>query len=601
MTYSQIWDLDSLYPNPQTAEFQAIWDQFLTKLESLSTESDLLPAISQEAASVNAWADFVSRWAEVRGQYWELSSLAGCHAAADAGNTEYRTLEAKLAALSPQAEKISSAIEFALQPCSQETFEAFLAQDHRLQELSFFLTEQKQMADLRLPREQELLASELSVDGFSAWGRLYDRLSGDLRITLMEKGELVEKSPGQMQFDDPLRAVRENKFYAASKAWDNIADTCADALNHLSGTRLTIYKRVGLKDHLEMPLARNRMQRDTLDAMWNEISAFQPILKKYLDRKAKLLGQDKLAWYDLQAPLPQKYLGQVDPVIKYDIACDLISEAFDQFSPDLGDFARMSYDKQWIEAESRAGKRQGGFCTGFDLRKESRIFMTYNDTADSMSTLAHELGHAYHSWVLKDEPLLQQDYPMNLAETASTFAEAVLVEHRLKTADDQTQLAILEGILGDAVGFLMNIHCRFLFEDAFHQERAKGELSANRLSELMLDAQKSAYQGALQDDGWYPGFWVSKLHFYITGVPFYNFPYTFGYLLSLGVYALADEYGDEFPARYKQLLINTGCCSAEDAVQNTFDRDLRGPEFWRKSLQIVETRLDRFLELSDNL
>jgi len=601
MTFSQIWDLDSLYPNPQTAEFQAIWDGFLSDLHSLSTESDALPEISEEPETVSVWADFLSRWAKIRGQYWELGSLAGCHAAADASNTEYRKLEAKLAALSPQTEKINSSIEFALQSCGQELFEKFLSLDERLQNISFYLTERKQLADLRLPKEQELLASELSVDGFSAWGRLYDRLSGDLRITLMEKGELVEKSPGQVQFDEPLRSVRENKFYAASKAWDTIGDTCADALNHLSGTRLTIYKRIGVKDHLDMPLAQNRMQRETLDAMWKEISAFQPILKKYLDRKAKLLGQEKLSWYDLQAPLPQKYLGQVDPEIKYDTACNLISDAFDEFSPDLGEFARMSYDKQWIEAESRAGKRQGGFCTGFDLEKESRIFMTYNDTADSMSTLAHELGHAYHSWVLKDEALLQQDYPMNLAETASTFAEAVLGEHRLKTADDQTQLAILEGMLGDAVGFLMNIHCRFLFEDAFYRERAEGELSADRLSELMLQAQKSAYQDALQEDGWYPGFWISKLHFYITGVPFYNFPYTFGYLLSLGVYALADEYGDEFPERYKQLLINTGCCSAEDAVQKTFERDLRGPEFWRKSLEIVESRLNRFLELSENL
>ncbi|MBD3675246.1 MAG: M3 family oligoendopeptidase [Planctomycetaceae bacterium] len=601
MPHPQIWDLDSLYPNPQSDEFQAVWDEFLSRLKTLSADSEALPAISTDSEVVETWTQFLVQWSEVRAQYSELSSFAGCHAAGDAGNTEYRKLEARLSSLSPLRAKINSAIEFALQPCTAEEFEAFVAQDDRLQEVSFYLAERKQMADLRLSKELELLASELSVDGFSAWGRLYDRLSGDLRVPIQEKGELVEKSPGQVQFDDPSREIRQNKFYAASKAWDTIADTCADALNHLSGTRLTIYSRVGVDDHLDMPLAQNRMQRETLEAMWSEISAFQPTLKKYLDRKAKLLGLDRLAWYDLQAPLPQKYLGQVDPVINYDAACDLIAESFDEFSPDLGEFARMSYEKAWIEAESRAGKRQGGFCTGFDLKKESRIFMTYNNTADSMSTLAHELGHAYHSWVLKEEPLLQQDYPMNLAETASTFAEAVLGEYRLKTADEQTQLAILEGMLGDSVSFLMNIHCRFLFEDAFHRERPQGELSADRFSELMQNAQQTAYQGALSDDGWYPGFWISKLHFYITGVPFYNFPYTFGYLLSLGVYALADEYGDEFPERYRQLLINTGCCSAEEAVQKTFDRDLRGPEFWRKSLQIVETRLNRFLELSENL
>jgi pepF/M3 family oligoendopeptidase len=533
--------------------------------------------------------------------YAELNSFAGCHAAADAANLEYRQLESRLAALEPLTEKIAASIEFALQPCSDEVFEAFVSGDERLTEVRFYLEEQRQKAALRLPREQELLAAELAVDGFSAWGRLYDRLSGDLRVELMEKGELVEKSVGQVQFDSPQRSIRENNFYAADKAWSTIADTCADALNHLSGTRLTIYRRLGVKDHLDVPLQRNRMQRETLEAMWTEIAAFQPTLKKYLDRKARLLGLEKMAWYDQLAPLPQKYLGQVDPEIDYDTACSLIAEAFDRFSPELGEFARMAYDQRWIEAESRPGKRQGGFCTGFDLKQQTRIFMTYNDTADSMSTLAHELGHAYHSWVLRNEPLLVQDYPMNLAETASTFAETVLGEHRLKSADVQTKLAILEGMLGDAVSFLMNIHTRFLFEDAFHRDRPEGELSAAQFSKLMLEAQQTAYQDAFSEDGWYPGFWISKLHFYITGTPFYNFPYTFGYLLSLGVYALADEYGEEFPERYRQLLINTGCCNAEEAVAKTFDRDLSGPEFWRGSLQIVESRLNRFLELSENL
>lgn len=600
MAYSQIWDLDGLYPNPASSEFQQVWDDFLQEIQSLSADVEALPGIDGAEAS-SAWSDFLSRWAHTRAMFWELHSLAGCHAAADAGNLAYRKLESRLAALEPLSQKIAASIEFALQPCSDEVFDAFVNGDERLKETRFYLEEQRQKAALRLPREQELLAAELSVDGFSAWGRLYDRLSGDLRVELMEQGDLVKKSVGQVQFDDPNRSVRENNFFAANKAWDTIADTCADALNHLSGTRLTIYKRLGVQDHLVVPLQKNRMQRETLDTMWSEISAFQPTLKKYLERKAKLLGVEKMAWYDQLAPLPQKYLGQVDPKIDYDTACNLIAESFDQFSPDLGEFARMAYDQCWIEAESRSGKRQGGFCTGFDLKQQTRIFMTYNDTADSMSTLAHELGHAYHSWVLRDEPLLAQDYPMNLAETASTFAETVLGEHRLKSADDQTQLAILEGMLGDAVGFLMNIHTRFLFEDAFHRERSQGELAAARFSELMLEAQKTAYQNALSEEGWYPGFWISKLHFYITGTPFYNFPYTFGYLLSLGVYALADEYGDEFPERYRQLLIHTGCCEAEEAVSKTFDRDLRDPEFWRASLKIVESRLDRFLELSENL
>ena len=192
-----------------------------------------------------------------------------------------------------------------------------------------------------------------------------------------------------------------------------------------------------------------------------------------------------------------------------------------------------------------------------------------------------------------------QEYPMNLAETASTFAEAVLGERRLESSESTAErMSILDGMLSDATTYLMNIHARFLFEDAFHCERSDGELSTERFSELMLASQQEAFQNALADDGWYANFWVSKLHFYITELPFYNFPYTFGYLLSLGVYALADEFGSEFPDRYRQLLIATGCQDTEQAVESTLGYDLTGPEFWNKSIDVIEQRVEQFADLA---
>jgi oligoendopeptidase F len=209
---------------------------------------------------------------------------------------------------------------------------------------------------------------------------------------------------------------------------------------------------------------------------------------------------------------------------------------------------------------------------------------------------------------LRDRPLFLQDYPMNLAETASTFAEAVLNEERLKAAQSgraksasqsrDAQLSQLDGMLGDAVVYLMNIHARFLFEDRFCTERAAGELPPSRLSELMLSAQREAFCDGLDDDGWYPNFWVSKLHFYMSSLPFYNFPYTFGYLLSLGVYSLAADMGDQFADRYCRFLLATGSCETEEAVKTTLGCDLTQPAFWNRSLDIVEQRVERFLELA---
>ncbi|MBW3541336.1 MAG: M3 family oligoendopeptidase [Planctomycetes bacterium] len=597
--FSLVWDLDALYPRPETPEFRRALDDYRREITALAERSDALPPVSSLPHAVTAWVTFLSDYEQAAARREELQSFVGCYAAADARNKTYQRLEAELSSLEPLRARIATNLEFAIKQADDEELESFVAADERLGRIAFFLRECRRNARLRLPKDQELLAADLAVDGLHAWGRLYDRLSGALRVQVMERGEIVEKSPSQVQLDSPQRTVRENNFYASARAWQTIADTCADALNHIAGTRLTLYRRLGLKDHLEPPLRYNRMRRETLDAMWSAIAARKPMLVNYLHRKAQLLGVEKPAWYDLTAPLPQLARPGSSAELSWDDACRMIVDTFERFSPAFGDFARRALAERWIEAENRPGKRQGGFCTGFPVRRQSRIFMTFTNSADSMSTLAHELGHAWHSHVLSEQPYFLQDYPMNLAETASTFAEAVLGEERLRTTDCEAErMQILDHMLSDAVVFLMNIHTRFLFEDEFHRRRAAGELAAEELSELMLAAQKEAYLGALADDGWNPGFWISKLHFYISGLPFYNFPYTFGYLLSLAVYATAADAGPEFPEQYRRLLIATGCRETEEAVAGAIGGDLSRPDFWTRSLDVIERRVERFLELT---
>jgi oligoendopeptidase F len=596
--YAITWELDSLLPNPATPRFGELLDGYRRELQEIAAESETLVPLS--SASLKNWEDFVPRLSTLLARSEDLHAFIGCHAAADAENKLYQQIEGQLAGLSPLRAQIFTNIEFALKNAAEGDVPACLAKSAPLRTLGFFVEECRRNAAFRLPKELELLAADLSVDGQMAWSRLYDRVSGALRIEVMERGEVVKKSPSQVTLDSPERTVRQNNYFAASKAWSGITDTCADALNHISGSRLVKYRRLGVKDHLDLPLRCNRLKRETLDRMWERVAARKGCLLKYFARKAELMGVERLAWYDQTAPLPRSP-GE-SPPLTYDAACDTIVATFDAFSPHLGDFAKRAIAERWIEVENRAGKRQGGFCTGFPTRQQSRIFMTYTNSADSMSTLAHELGHAYHSYVLREEPYLLQDYPMNLAETASTFAEAVLAEHRLKTASTASEkLGLLDHMLSDAVAFLMNIHARFLFEDDFHKRRSAGELSTDTFSELMLNAQKTAYQNALAEDGWNPLFWASKLHFYIGGLPFYNFPYTFGYLLSQALFAVAPQFGSEFPERYRRLLVLTGCRETESAIQESLDYDTTKPDLWDLSLDVVERRVAQFLDLSQSL
>ncbi|MFN0197322.1 MAG: M3 family oligoendopeptidase [Planctomycetaceae bacterium] len=600
-SYAQIWDLESLLPHPATDEFRRSFEAFRNDLIALADRSETIPSPNGgDAAVVKQWLAFLDDYESVGMRATDLNAFLGCHAAGDANNRLFQQWEAQLATLEPDRERISTNLQFALQGVTPQQLSEFLNADRRLQSLEFFFHENQQWAALRLPKEQELLAADLAVDGIHAWGRLYDRLSGALKITVMEKGELVEKSPSQVQYDLPDSTARANNFYAANKSWNRIADPCAEALNHISGTRLTRYRRLGLEDHLVVPLAYNRMERKTLETMWQVVSDRKKCLVDYLNAKARLLGMNQLSWFDLQAPLP--FGGLKGNQISYDAACDLIMKTFHDFSPDFGDFARMAIADRWIEAENRSGKRQGGFCTGFPSKKASRIFMTYVGSSDNMSTLAHELGHAYHSYVLKDRPWVLQDYPMNLAETASTFAEAVLGEQQLASAKSPTEkLLLLDHMLADAVAFLMNIHARFIFEDNYHRRRQKGELSPEEFCQFMVSAQQEAYLNALADEGWNPNFWISKLHFYISGLPFYNFPYTFGYLLSLGIYSLAGTFGAEFPDRYRQFLLATGNRRAESAVDGAFGYHLSEPTFWQKSIDVIESRVAQFLTLAEPL
>lgn len=592
--YSLNWDLDSLYPRPDSSEFARLFDQYKSDLAALAEASEKLP--EPKPASAQVWGDFLEQVEKVFAFSSDLNAFVGCHTAADAENKAFAQVDAMLSATGPQRNQVFTNLELALRGLDNEQLQTFVAADPRLSKILFFLEDSRANAQLRLPKDLEMLAAELGVDGIHAWGRLYDRVSGELRIELMEKGEIVRKSPGQVRLDVLDRSVRQNNFYATEKAWKKVADTCADCLNHIAGTRLARYKRLGTEDHLDAPLRYNRMQRKTLDTMWDVISQRKQVLLKFFERKAELLGIPQMAWFDQLAPLPQASVS--GDTLTWDQACETIISAFTEFSDDLGAFARKSLQDRWVEAEDRSGKRQGGFCTGLPVSQQSRIFMTFTGSADSMSTLAHELGHAYHSYVLRTQPYLLQDYPMNLAETASTFAEAILGEKRLAAAKTSGEkLGILNNMLADSMAFLMNIHARFLFENRFHQQRPQAELTSDQLTEIMLAAQKEAYCNAFSE--WSNVFWISKLHFYISSLPFYNFPYTFGYLLSLGLYSTAGDFGSNFPQKYRELLIATGSMNAEEAVQSTLGFDLTKPDFWNRSLDVIDQRVQEFLNASE--
>jgi len=348
----------------------------------------------------------------------------------------------------------------------------------------------------------------------------------------------------------------------------------------VAGFRLKTYHLRGWNAFLEEPLRLNRMSKKTLDAMWSAVEAKVPVLTQFLTCKAQAAGVPKLKWEDVEVPVTCS-TGQN---ISYEEAQKFIVEHFARFSSRMASYAKKAFNERAIECEDRSGKRPGGFCTSFPLSKKSRIFMTWSNTRENLTTLAHELGHGFHSEMVFDLPPLAMNYPMTLAETASTFAEQIISEGLLNHAKDSTErLSIIEERAIRSVLFLMNIRCRFLFEKRFYELRPQGLVNAEKLSEIMLEAQKTAFGNALES--YHPLFWASKQHFFLSEFPFYNFPYAFGYLFSLGLYSMAKEQG--FDDKYCALLRDTGRMSVEDVAKSHLGVDLTQSSFWNKAVDLA--------------
>ncbi|MCM3651534.1 M3 family oligoendopeptidase [Metabacillus litoralis] len=592
-TYKTTWDLESIFKNgSHSAEFK----QYLQEIESgINGFKQIVEDWPEHFTLTNSNSLFVTlgKIASITMKIEQAGSFIGCLQAQDTSDAQANLLRSKLTTISTAFSKSMLTFEQRLGEIEQDVWNKLFA-DLRFNELFYVLNEMRNQTKERLSVDKEQLIQGLSADGYFGWEQLYDLLVAKIQIPFVEGGQRKILSVGQAanKFSDPDRVVRKQLFENWETAWGSQADVFAETLNRLAGFRLNVYEERGWNDPLKEPLALNRMKKETLETMWQVISENKQLLVTYMKRKAEIIGVDKLSWYDVEAPI-----GKANTEVTYQEGSEFILKQFRQFGPILTGFTKSAFEQQWIEAEDRPGKAPGGFCTSFPESQQSRIFMTFSGTPSNVSTLAHELGHAFHTFAMKDIHPLNCQYAMNVAETASTFAEMIVADAAVKQAKDKEErLALLEDKLQRSVALLMNIHARFLFETTFYEERKQGYVSSERLSELMIEAQKEAYCDSLE--GYHPHFWASKLHFFITDVPFYNFPYTFGFLFSLGIYAKALEEGEAFEKQYIALLKDTGSMTVEELAAKHLSVDLTKREFWEKAVMMAVSDVEEFLQLT---
>ena len=591
MKYAINWDLESIFAGGSSSEsLQQELQQISTKMKEFhQLVDDFTPNAENQ---VEALTEILAVHEEIQKSFTECGSFIEALNSANIHDQQAKLLTGQLYSNLPAFQLATTILNKKFASYSEEDWQNLMT---HFSQIAFRLSEMRRDGQELLDEQSENIINTLALDGQSAWSQHYDTIVASIQIPF--NGEML--SAGQAfntMMSSQDKAVRQELFEKLEKAWSEKADIFADTLNHLDGFRLNNYKLHGVDDFLKQPLEYNRLDKETLDMMWGTIQKNKQPIIDFLTRKAQLFGKDKMDWQDQDAPI---VLGDFEERrYTFDQAADFIVENFKKFSPKMSEFAQMAFDKAWIEAEDRPGKRPGGYCTSLPKSQESRIFMTYGESVNEVSTLAHELGHAFHSHVMWDLPTLNQDYAMNVAETASTFAELIVADATLKEAKtDEEKINLLDVKLQNAIAMFMNIHARFIFESNFYAARQKGLVATDEITRLMVEAQKEAYINGL--GSYHPHFWAAKLHFFIDEVPFYNFPYTFGYLFSLGIYAKASQHADGFEDQYIALLRDTASMTTEELAKKHLDTDLHQATFWQAGIDMVLKDIATFMELTE--
>ncbi|MEZ9410565.1 M3 family oligoendopeptidase [Vibrio lentus] len=530
-----------------------------------------------------------------------INTFANCHASVDATHTEAKALLGRVAKLNSEMSQAFSPYEDTLIHAEPEFVNAVLEHDSAdVAGQRFAIESSRKLSSSRLSVAEEQLLAAMKVDGRDGWGRLYDNLTGALKLSLKLNGE--DEALG---FSQAASLLYGSEFDKQEPAWRAVQgamkthqESFASTLNALAGWRLTENKkRSKISDvhFLDPSLHGSRIVPETLDTMMSVAKANRAVGQKAGLLMARVHGLDEMKPWNHLAAMPP--LGDSESkVYPFDEAIEVIKTAFAEVNPEMADFVALMVENGWIDAAPAANKRLGAYCTKFAATRTPLVFMTWSGSRSDLMTLAHELGHAFHNWVMKDMPLCQTRYPMTLAETASIFAENIVRDHLLKQAQTRNEkLEMLWEELSSSLALMVNIPVRFEFEKAFYEQRKKGELTAKQLCDLMETTWKEWYGDAMTEAD--PYFWASKLHFSISQVSFYNYPYLFGYLFSKGVYAQRDAKGEQFYGDYVSLLRDTGSMMAEEVVQKHLGMDLTQADFWQQSIDMVKVQIDEFERL----
>ncbi len=581
------WDLTKLYPSFESKEF-------LEDLKNLDNIIERLNSFKKQFENKEeCLEDYLRTLTEFGSLMWRLDAFSFLTKATD--TTSENGIK-YLNILSNKESEVTGVATLASKYISTLDIDEVVGKSEFLKEHEFLLREIKGKAKYDLDSKTEVLLSKLNQSGGDSWSNLHGALTSTLDVEVILDGEkkivtLPEVRDLAYHKDGE---VRKAAFEAEIEAYDKIKEPIAFSLNSIKGQINTINEVRGYETPITKTLLDSRMTKETLDALLDGIKEYLPYFRKYLRRKAKLLGhKGGLPFYDLFAPI-----GDIDKKYTIKEAEDYILENFGSFSPKLKALAKRAFDENWIDYCPKKGKLGGAFCYNIPPINQSRILHNFTGNFTGVMTLAHELGHAYHGECIFDSSFLNSKYTMPVAETASIMCETIVMKNALSNATKEEKIALLENSLQDMTQVLVDILSRYIFEESVFEKRKDSILSSDELQHLMIEAQKQSYGDGLDEEILHPYMWVNKGHYYRPELSFYNFPYAFGGLFGMGLYSKYLEDKEGFLPKYDNLLKMTGQHSVED-VAKLVDVDVTDINFWRSSLESVKKDIEEFLELTE--
>ena len=578
------WDLSKLYAGFDAPEFIRDMAQVREKLDALNAQ---VAALEHGDGEARALAGVIEQLKALTTLQTKVGSFVFLTLAADANNEAARAWQEKLMLLSIDGQRLSSALSTFMGGI--DDIEALCAVEPVLREHEYMLALSKRAAAHVIDPALEPAVLKMQMTGGSAWEQLRDQLDANHMIEFEQDGEkkLLPLSAIRGLASSPDMQVRKAAYEAEIAAYPRIEIPMAACLNGIKGEALTMCELRKYDNVLDTALDISRVDRETLDAMLSAMRDSLPAFRKYLRLKARMLGYEGgLKFYDLFAPV-----GEATRQYSLQEARALLEEIMGRFSAKMAAFIGNAFDDGWIDAYPREGKQGGAFCAPMHPLGMSYVLANFDGSLNSVSTLAHELGHAYHNDCMKDVSILMSDYPMPLAETASIFNETLFVNKLLERASDTEKITLLDQQVGDAAQVIVDILSRFIFESEVIERRKDHAMRPGELKEIMRDAQRQTYGDGLDENCMHPYMWACKSHYYSTGLHFYNFPYAFGLLFGLGVYARYLEKGEAFLPEYDALLRATGFGDVRK-VASSVGIDVADKAFWQQSLRVIEQEID---------